>query len=78
MGTIAERRVFGLLALAQMSRLGFLGREDVRDEISPLVGSVAKRLRVRKAARAERVLLALFELDRLRLGRCNFWLIHLK
>lgn len=76
MRTVAERRIIGLLTLAQMRRLGFFSGENVRHEIGALVRSVAKRLRVRKTTRAERVLLSLFQFDRFGLGCGNFWFIH--
>jgi len=76
MRTVAERSVIGLLTLAQMSRLGFLSGEDVRNEIGALMSSVTKWLRVRKTACAERILFAFFKLDSFGLGRRNFWFIH--
>ncbi len=63
MRAVAERRVRGVLALAQPRVAGFFRGEFFRREGRALVRAVAERLRRGFSARAEPVVLAGFEGD---------------
>ena len=75
---VAKGSVVGLLALTQMSCFRFFGGEDQRRKIGAFVGSVTEWLGVGKPACAERILLAFFKLNCLRLGIGDFWFVHRK
>ncbi len=60
--SVAEGLALGVLALAQVGGLGFLGLEDDRPQVRDLVGAVAERLVLGQTARAPGVGLSGFEL----------------